>query len=388
VDGTSRETITVRYHDDLDQPLQGDVGFYIAGDPRGADLSAVNVKTDAEGLAHVDVLPGIQTSFQVSALATYAAPVAWDVTIGPGGTMLDATGTFTVASQFALSEDVPGQVAQVTASLRDMIDGPNDPGSWVLDQLLVHSNDATLKGQVTALRPGIDELVNYQLERNTPGLVELLGRLAGNLDTVTQDFGSSSTLTVSRNADGSLSATHDVGAFRCTVEGDSHTYGIALVGASGARADGIKVMVRGKSKVYLDSHQLLFPYGHFLRYVLEHLIVPALLPGTPTLGALLQGVINCNRVGFVIASRVGGQELNYENACLSAIGVYGDQLTRQLDAVTAQAAIEIRGNATPIDADGDGHIDRLDSGQWQGSMTASGGTSTLSAGQSFSAQRQ
>jgi hypothetical protein len=146
--------------------------------------------------------------------------------------------------------------------------------------------------------------------------------------------------------------------------------------------------VRGKTKVSLAHHELSFVYGHFLRYVLTHLIVPALLPGATQVGGLLNGLLNCNRAAQVIASRIGGINLTYETACQSALATFGNDVEEQLEDVTAQATLEIGGDATPQDIDGDGHIDSLVSGEWRGAMTISTGPNTLAPGQIFSAVRQ
>jgi hypothetical protein len=387
VDGTSRDTLTVSYHDDLDQPLVGPINFYLIGDPRGADLSAVTATTDAQGLAHIDVLPGVQTTFQVTATASYAKPVSWNVTIGPGGSVLDATGIFQLASEFDVAASVPESIGAMTAQLREMVDGANDPGSWVLDQMLAQSGDVTFNSAVTQLRPNLDELVNYQLVRNTPGLLDLLTRLADNLDGVTHKFGAVSTVTVAQAADGGLVATHDVSAYRCVVEGQPHEYTLAKLSVASSHADGVLVMVRGKTRVTLVKHQLAFAYGHFLRYVLDHVVVPALLGGATNVGQLLSSVINCNRLAQVIASRIGGVNLSYENACLSALTSFGDRFEQQLDDTAAQAGIEIVGNATPVDVDGDGRIDRLDAGKWEGALGFPIGATTLAPDQTFTATR-
>jgi hypothetical protein len=204
---------------------------------------------------------------------------------------------------------------------------------------------------------------------------------------VTHKFGGVSTLTVTQGADGGLVAIHDVSAYRCTVQGLDHEYSLAKLNVAGSRADGVMVMVRGKNRLTLVKHQLPFAYGRFLRYVLDHVVVPSILTGALDLSELLRGVINCNRAASMIASRVGGVNLTYENACLTALDTFAATFEQQLDDAAAQADIEIVGNATPQDLDGDGRIDVLTSGKWEGALGFTAGATTLAPDQSFSAQR-
>jgi len=76
--------LVVRYVDRAGNPLAGTISFAIEGAAGGASLSAMNVPTDAEGLARVTVRTGSEASFPVAAVAPLAMePAVWTVQVQP-----------------------------------------------------------------------------------------------------------------------------------------------------------------------------------------------------------------------------------------------------------------------------------------------------------------
>jgi hypothetical protein len=377
VDGALGQTITVQYHDDEGHPLAGTIAFDIVGDPRGGDLSAVSAPTDAEGLAHVDVLPGQETTFQVTAVATYAAGVAWNVAIGPGGSALDATGSYRLESQFDLVDGVPGPVGDVVNALLDMTDDPTDPATWVIDQLLAQVNSTTVTNAIGSLRPGLDVALNEALLNATPDFVATIVNVGDDLGQVARRFGAVSTLTVGNDPDSGLVGAHAFDAFRVSVEGQDFEYSMSELELEQSRAERVKMILRGKTRLALARHELPVAYGHLLVFVLDHAIIPSIVPTAHDLGELLTGLVDCAQVGQLVAARIGGPPLVYEIACKAGLTVGGALIEEQLDGVQAQAMLAIEGEARPKDDSGDGRIDRLDFGQWEGALTFPAGATSL-----------
>jgi hypothetical protein len=371
------QTITVRYHDDEGHALAGEVAFDIVGDPRGGDLSATTATTDAEGLTHIDVLPGREARFQVTAAATFATGVAWDVAIGPGGSALDAVGRYALESQLDLAEGVPGPVGAVVNGILDMTDDPNDPASWVIDQILAQVNSTTVTNAIGSLRPGLDVVLNEALLHNTPGFVATIINVGDDLGQVARRFGALSTLTVGDDPDSGLVGAHAFDAFRFTVEGQDFQYSMTELELEASRTEGIPLQLRGKTKLSIAKHQLPVAYGHLMVFVLDHAIIPSIVPTAHNLGELLTGLIDCASVGTLLAAQIGGPSVIYEVACKAGLTVGGAVLEQQLDGVEAQAQLGISGEARPKDESGDGRIDRLDFGQWEGALTFPSGASRL-----------
>src|SRR5689334_10340457 len=70
----AQQAITVRYHDQADTPLAGEVDFAIKGDGGGAALSSAKAVTDKDGNATVTLTTGTggDAAFTVEASAEYA----------------------------------------------------------------------------------------------------------------------------------------------------------------------------------------------------------------------------------------------------------------------------------------------------------------------------
>ncbi len=378
VDGGARQTITVQYHDEDGHPLVGDIAFDVVGDPRGGDLSAETASTDGEGLAHIDVLSGEESNFQVTAATALARPVTWNVAIGAGGRSLDATGTFQIDSHYDLAEGVPGPVGDVVNAIFDMTDDPTDPSTWVIDQILTQINNATITGAVGSLRPGLDVALNEALLHNTPEFVSTIVNVGDDLGQVARQFGSLSTLTVTRDPDLGLVASHGFDAFRFTVEGVEHEYSMSELELEQSQAQQIKLTLRGVTKLSIARHELPVAYGHLLRFVLDHAIIPSIAPTAHNLGELLTTLIDCASVGQLLAQRIGvGPPLVYEIACKAGLTVGGALIEQALDGVQANATLGIAGDARPKDESGDEKIDHLDFGQWEGELTFPAGATRL-----------
>jgi hypothetical protein len=389
VEGGGRQTITVQYHDEEGHPLVGDIAFDIFGDPRGGDLSAVTATTDAEGLAHIDVVSGEQADFQVTASALYAQPVQWNVSIGEGGSALDATGAFQLESEFDIADGIPGPVGAVINAVLDMTDDPNDPATWVIDQLLTQINNDTITNAIAGLRPGLDVILHDALVRNTPEFVEKIINVGDDLEQVARHFGSLSTFTVGRDPDLGLVASHGFDAFRFSVEGVDHEYTMSELELEDSKTQGIKVSLRGTSKLGIAEHQLPVHYGHMIAFVLDHAIIPAIDPSAHNLGELLPKIIDCAAVGQVLSTQIGvGPPVLYEIACNTGLAVGGALIEKQLESVEAQAQLTIAGDAKPKDG-GDGKIHRLDFGQWEGQLAFPAGATKLKRPkQKFTGDRQ
>jgi hypothetical protein len=391
VDGALGQALTVQYHDDEGHPLTGTIAFDIVGDPRGGDLSATTATTDAEGLAHIDVLPGQETRFQVTAAATYATDVAWNVAVGPGGSALDATGSYRLESSFDLADGVPGPVGAVVNAIFDMTDDPTDPATWVIDQLLAQVNSTTVTNAIGSLRPGLDVALNEALLHATPGFVATIVNVGDDLGQVARRFGSVSTLTVGDDPDTGLVASHAFDAFRFSVEGQDFEYSMSELELEASRAERVKVTLRGRTRLSLARHELPVAYGHLMVFVLDHAIIPSIVPTAHNLGELLTGLIDCAQVGQLLATRIGGPPLVYEIACKAGLTVGGALIEQQLDGVAAEATLGIEGDARPQSGSGgnDGKIDRLDFGEWEGALTFPAGATALSRPkQTWTGERQ
>jgi hypothetical protein len=258
-----------------------------------------------------------------------------------------------------------------------MTDDPTDPATWVIDQLLAQVNSPTVTSAIGSLRPGLDVVLNEALLHDTPGFVATIIDVGDDLGQVARRFGAVSTLTVANDPDSGLVGAHAFDAFRFDVEGQDFEYSMTELELEASQTEGIPMQLRGKTRLSIAKHELPVAYGHLMVFVLDHAIIPSIAPGAHDLGELLTSLVDCASVGSLLATRIGGPPVLYEVACKAGLTVGGALIEQQLDGVQAQAQLGIAGEARPKDESGDGRIDRLDFGQWEGALTFPAGASRL-----------
>jgi hypothetical protein len=368
VDGARKELL-VQYHDDQGRPLAGEVAFDIAGDPRGGDLSATTSVTDGEGLARIEVIAGEETTFTVQGSALYAEPVTWTIEIGPGGWALDATGDYELESDFDLVDGVPGPVGDVVNALLDATDDPTDPSTWVIDAILTAIDNQAISDAIGGMRPQLDVILNQVLLASSPDFVPTIIEVGDDLGQVARHFGAFSTLSVGRDIDRGLLATHTIDSFVFTIDGEPHEYTLDELEHGESRAEQIKLRLRGQTKLGIDNHELPVAYGHLLVFVLDHAIIPAIDPDASNLGELLVELVDCAAVGERLSDEIGiGPPIVYELACKAGLAVVGTAIEDQLSRLDATTRLVIGGDARPQDVNSDDTIDRLVSGEWEGEL--------------------
>jgi len=161
-------TITVKYTDASGRPLAGAVGFAIVGRADGNTLSAAQGVTDPQGLANVNLTGGAtELTFNVRASADQAAAVEWQIALeGQNLPALAAVGSYELDSQFDLVSGIPGSTGDVVNTIIALTDGPNDPASYLLDQL-----GGTAEDIIDPLRPFVDVIMNQVILQSSPTLV-------------------------------------------------------------------------------------------------------------------------------------------------------------------------------------------------------------------------
>jgi hypothetical protein len=119
-------------------------------------------------------------------------------------------------------------------------------------------------------------------------------------------------------------------------------------------------------------------YGKLLVFVLRKVIVPAISPGATNLGELLIELVDCARVGAWLADEIGvGPPLVYDIACQTALSVGGAVIEEQLETLDGPAILAIGGEAKPADTSGDGAVDLLEPGAWEGELRLGESVSAL-----------
>ncbi len=390
-----RQTITVKYHDDDQQPLAGLVEFSVVGSSGGGTISAPTSATSAEGLANIDVIAGAQGEavFTIRAEAEYADAVQWTISVTAGDPPLpplDPTGKYNVSSEFDVVSGLPGTVGDVVNTFIDMTDGPYDPATWLIDLVVAEIDNSTITTLVDAARPALDGVVNDLLLSLAPDFVADIIEIGDKFGQIARNFGTTTVLDV-HEADGiegeELQADHIFTGMFFTIDSEKYLFSNADLGVDSQTRAGLSFRMEDEARVFIGEHQFEMPYGALLLVGLNDVIIPMVDPYATNLTELFTNAVDCYAVGVQIADFVGfGSVSLYEGACEigmnAAAGFIEDQL-RELQGMD----LLIAGQAKPMDTNTDAKVDLLVNGEWAGEVRYLGTPATLSDA-TFRGERQ
>jgi len=252
-----------------------------------------------------------------------------------------------------------------------MTDGPYDPATWVLDQVVDSISNGTVRDIVNATRPVLDGILYDLLISNTPDIVQQIIDLGDAFGQVAKKFGTTSTLTVaiSNDVDGALSATHHLSNLVFTIDGETFTYPLADMGM--AHLDATPSFSYDATKFTIGAHSFPLSYGAILLVALDEIIIPMIDPNANDIQTFLVDLVPCDSVGAAIADYVGfGSPSLYEGACLLGLGTGANFIEDKIQSLDSTAMdLGIAGTARWIDSNHDHKVDVLQGGAWTGNMT-------------------
>jgi hypothetical protein len=369
--------IKVRYTDLEGQPLAGEIAFTIDGEPAGAFLSATTAVTDANGEATLVLTAGSagETTFAVEADADDTEPVRWDVEVLE--VALDVTGSYRVTSEFDLASGLPGTAGQVINTFIDMTDDPQDPATWVLDQLVANIDSGVVQDFINDARPALDLILNEVLLQATPDIVAKLVEMGDAFGQIARNFGTGSELRISTDVDAAFVAEHIMNELIFTIDGDSYPYPLADMGVSIPTAQ--VPFSYTANRFTLGTHEFPMSYGTILMVALEQIIIPLIDDNATDLESLLTGLVDCAAIGDAVSDYLGfGTSGLYEGGCLlgleAAAGFVEDQI---LSLDSSAMVLGINGSARWIDSNDDHRVDVLQGGEWEGTMSYAGNPAPL-----------
>ncbi len=390
-----QRNLVVQYHDGQGNPLTGEVNFEILGQARGTTINKDFGATNAQGNASLTLFAGEQeTVIRIKASAEYASSVEWTVSVTEGAVShnMDVRGQYELDSDFDVINGLPGNVGTVANAFADMTDGPYDPATYILDQLL-EDQTSLVANAIGVLRPGIDGLLNDVIIDNAPGVVNDLLELGNAFGQVSRKFGIVSTMDVagdSIEAD-SMVAVHTIDAFSFQLDSETFIFSMSELGVDTEVINNITVGYDFKTgDISFAKHTVPVNYGGFLALALDQVIIPRIDASASNLQELLANRIDCEGVGVSLAENVGlfGESF-YEGACdiaIEAVASYVMEELRDIDQA-AQVNLLISGEAKAKDPSGDDKADTLTSGNWSGAMEYIGTMGELAEGNPFTGAR-
>ena len=254
---------------------------------------------------------------------------------------LDPSGAYAVRSTFTLVA-TPVAVADVLAELRRATDGPDDPSRYLVELAIARLPEGQPRALAQVLAPYVAAYVNERLATVAPRLIEGLRALVAGLDRIALRFGTLEQLQI--EADGGV---------RRTLHG-LHLDGVDLPFAAHGLADstGVTRAVFDEPWLGLHTHVTRLGHGALLRLGLDRVVIPGVVPAARDLAGALHALVDCARLGALIADRIGlGTPALYGQACTLGLTVAAAELYDRLPAVGAPPVVlEVAGSVRAVDS--------------------------------------
>jgi hypothetical protein len=315
---------------------------------------------------------------------------------------VDPAGRFLLDSTFSLAEE-PAAIVPALAILRSATDGPDDPGRFLVDHVVAHLPEGYARLVATTLAPYVAAYVQQRIDAFAPELAPAARELVVGLGRIATRFGTIEELAISRpvdprgsrerhgdeprrsrewhdgprgsrrwhgddprgaGGDGAAHARHTLTG----VSIDGVRFPFAMLGVTDEASD-TRVTLIG-DRLQIGAHAVRVPYGVLLRAGLDRVVVPGIVPGARDLASALTMLVDCDRLGELIANRVlVGSPSLYTGACIVALTRIAASIYDELPGAAHLADLSIAGEARAVDLDGDGPMDVIEDGTWTGMLS-------------------
>jgi hypothetical protein len=277
---------------------------------------------------------------------------------------LRAGGLFAVSSTFDLR--LPVEAEPAIAMLTAATDGPDDPSRYLVDRMVATLPEGDVKTIARVASPYVAAYLNARLVEIAPRFVAGLDGIAAGVARIATHFGTLETLQIGDDGTGVRTIT----GIRFEVGGATTVIHLGDAGLADISAAVRATLDDATGRLAISEHAHGLPYGSILRLGLDRAVVPSVEPAAHDLAGALGRLLDCDRLGAVVAGRVGlGSAALYASACRGVMTAIASEIDAQLAAIDRTAlGIEVAGTATAYDRDGDGAIDELRAGRWTGAV--------------------
>ncbi|NVB83553.1 MAG: hypothetical protein HOV81_34585 [Kofleriaceae bacterium] len=289
---------------------------------------------------------------------------------------LTPEGRFAVTSDFDIATNMPGTAGAVINGIISATDDADDPTHWILDQLVAQLPAGSIKNTLQGSIPFVSGYLNDRLLDVAPDFVGRVVDLGDKFGQVARHFGTLETLEISANG----AATKTVTGVQFTVDQLELSYAFADYNMDNVSVPNLTVTLEKTGKLTVSDHKVPLSYGKILRLAIDEMVIPMIDPTATNLEDVLKGVVNCQAVGQYVYEAIDiGSPSTFEQACKSGLKFGAQTIYAQIDRVN-QSALEfgINGIAKGVDKNGDGKMDKIQTGAWAGTLTYSGQGAPLS----------
>ena len=300
---------------------------------------------------------------------------------------MDATGTYRLHSTFDIATNMPGSAGSFVNGLIEATDDPDDPASWLIDQMLAQMPNGTFKTILVNAKPFVAGYINDELHDLAPDLVDTIKAIGKHTAEMTKNFGVNKQLHVT-STDQVYIATVQADGVRFTLDGNAIDLAFADHDVDDVVANDVLVTIESESKMLIGEHALPLPYGKIVRMGLDAAIIPTIDPSAHSLVDLLDNVVNCQGVGTAIADALDfGSAAFWASACTGGLTYAANEVYDMIAASDSTLTFRLTGNARVSDSNMDYKLDKLQFGTWVGTLTYDTTDTTLAQPATFSGAR-
>lgn len=309
---------------------------------------------------------------------------------GGGGedfTPMTADGTYSVRSKFDLATNAPGAVGDVVNVIIDATDSGDDPANWLLEQMINQLPSGAVKTALDGARPYVAGYLNDQLLSYAPDFVGTMVQIGNDFGQLAKNFGTNETLVVTGTAS-PYTAVKTVTGAHFKIDAVETDVAFADYNMANVVVPGVGITVSPTSQFGIGQHTVPLSYGKILHIGLDAAIIPMIDSSASNLGELFQGLVDCNEVGYLIASQIGGFGAGaLTTACNAGLVVGANYIYSKIDGIDGSAMeFGLTGTARAIDKNNDRKLDTLQTGTWAGDLSYAGTPAPLT-GSTFYGER-
>ena len=182
---------------------------------------------------------------------------------------MDAQGLYRLNSTFDIATNMPGASGSILNGLIDATDSPDDPMSWLVDQMLAKMNDGTLKDILVAAKPFVIGYLNDRVTSLAPDLVNTLKDLGQRMADLTHNFGVNERLEIT-SVDQTTIARSTADGVRFNIDGTIKDYAFVDYDIDNVIVNNILITLdRPGAKMNIGEHDLPLPWGKIVRLGLD-----------------------------------------------------------------------------------------------------------------------
>lgn len=277
----------------------------------------------------------------------------------------DPAGTFEVTS--TLDVPVTETAKPLLAFVQDATNGADDPMRYVLDRMVAELPEGTPRTIAELTVPFVAAYLDEKLAEVAPRLAPGMRAIAEGLARVITHVELVETFTVATNG----AAVRSVRGARFDITPDAPVLAFGSHGMANVTAS-TRVSLDRSGGIAIARHALELRHGSLVRLGLDRAVIPSVEPRARELGDALTALVDCERVGELVADKLGvGAPALFGTACAAGMDALADEVYAQIAALDAQPLVlELTGSADGFDVDHDGTLDELRAGQWRGTIAA------------------